>query len=212
MKKLVTRRAALAVVAVVMVLSLAAGRAQPAAAAPGDLVADVLVPEADPVWARGLAPSVAFDGRYLYYLDYAGSILHRIDVPPAGSAMTGTGHVDAPVVGAPSGIMTIAYDQRFAMGVATMHAVLVTIALGQGLGFFIILFAGLMTVPPWTSNAENVRPVFRKMRELKERCEKILGAPLPQLSMGMSGDFEVAIEEGATLVRLGTVLLEGLSL
>ena len=110
MKKLVTRRAALAVVAVVMVLSLAAGRAQPAAAAPGDLVADVLVPEADPVWARGLAPSVAFDGRYLYYLDYAGSILHRIDVPPAGSAMTGTGHVDAPVVGAPSGIMTIAYD------------------------------------------------------------------------------------------------------
>ena len=110
MKKLVTRRAALAVVAVVMVLSLAAGRAQPAAAAPGDLVADVLVPEAESVWARGLAPSVAFDGRYLYYLDYAGSVLHRIDVPPAGSATTGTGHVDAPVIGAPSGIMTIAYD------------------------------------------------------------------------------------------------------
>jgi pyridoxal phosphate enzyme (YggS family) len=65
---------------------------------------------------------------------------------------------------------------------------------------------GLMTVPPWTSNAENVRPIFRQFRELKQRCEQILGAPLPHLSMGMSGDFEVAIEEGATIVRIGTAL------
>ena len=65
---------------------------------------------------------------------------------------------------------------------------------------------GLMTVPPWTSNAENVRPVFRQLRELKERAEQVLGAPLPHLSMGMSGDFEVAIEEGATIVRIGTAL------
>ena len=65
---------------------------------------------------------------------------------------------------------------------------------------------GLMTVPPWTSNAENVRPVFRQLRKLKERCEQILGAPMPHLSMGMSGDFEVAIEEGATMVRIGTAL------
>lgn len=65
---------------------------------------------------------------------------------------------------------------------------------------------GLMTVPPWSPNAENVRPMFRQLRELKERCEQIIGAPLPQLSMGMSGDFEVAIEEGATIVRVGTAL------
>ena len=65
---------------------------------------------------------------------------------------------------------------------------------------------GLMTVPPWSAVVENVRPVFRQMRELKERCEQILGAPLPHLSMGMSGDFEVAIEEGATMVRIGTAL------
>ena len=65
---------------------------------------------------------------------------------------------------------------------------------------------GLMTVPPWSAAAENVRPVFRQLRELKERCEKILGAPLAHLSMGMSGDFEVAIEEGATMVRIGTAL------
>ena len=65
---------------------------------------------------------------------------------------------------------------------------------------------GLMTVPPWAPNSEKVRPVFQKMRSLKTRCEEILGAPLPQLSMGMSGDFEVAIEEGATIVRIGTAL------
>jgi PLP dependent protein len=65
---------------------------------------------------------------------------------------------------------------------------------------------GLMTVPPWTLDPEKVRPVFRQMRELKDRCEQILGAPLPHLSMGMTGDFEVAIEEGATMVRVGTAL------
>jgi pyridoxal phosphate enzyme (YggS family) len=65
---------------------------------------------------------------------------------------------------------------------------------------------GLMTVPPWTPLPERVRPVFRRLRELKLECEQILGAPLPHLSMGMTGDFEVAIEEGATLVRIGTAL------
>jgi hypothetical protein len=65
---------------------------------------------------------------------------------------------------------------------------------------------GLMTVPPWVPEAEKVRPVFRKTRELKERCEEILGRSLPQLSMGMSGDFQVAVEEGATVVRIGTAL------
>jgi len=65
---------------------------------------------------------------------------------------------------------------------------------------------GLMTIAPWTLEPERVRPFFRRLRELKEQCEQILGAPLPHLSMGMSGDFEVAIEEKATLVRIGTAL------
>jgi PLP dependent protein len=63
---------------------------------------------------------------------------------------------------------------------------------------------GLMTVAPWAEDPEKVRPVFRKLRELKGQCEQILGAPLPHLSMGMSGDFEIAIEEGSTMVRVGT--------
>ena len=65
---------------------------------------------------------------------------------------------------------------------------------------------GLMTIAPWSPDPEKARPVFRQLRELKDECGQILGAPLPQLSMGMSGDFEAAIEEGATLVRLGTAL------
>jgi pyridoxal phosphate enzyme (YggS family) len=65
---------------------------------------------------------------------------------------------------------------------------------------------GLMTIPPYATDPEKARPHFRRLRELKGRCEELLGAPLPQLSMGMSGDFEVAIEEGATIVRIGTAL------
>ena len=63
-----------------------------------------------------------------------------------------------------------------------------------------------MTVPPWSPVPERVRPYFRQLRELRQQCEDQLGAPLPELSMGMTGDFEVAIEEGATLVRIGTAL------
>lgn len=65
---------------------------------------------------------------------------------------------------------------------------------------------GLMTIAPYVQDLERVRPFFRKLRELRERCEQQLGAPLPVLSMGMSGDFEVAIEEGSTLVRVGTAI------
>lgn len=65
---------------------------------------------------------------------------------------------------------------------------------------------GLMTVPPYAVDAEKSRPHFRRLRELKSQCAQLLGLPLPHLSMGMSGDFETAIEEGATIVRIGTAL------
>jgi pyridoxal phosphate enzyme (YggS family) len=65
---------------------------------------------------------------------------------------------------------------------------------------------GLMAIPPYTPVPEKARPHFQKLRTVKEQIESRLGAPLPHLSMGMSGDFEVAIEEGATIVRVGTAL------
>jgi len=69
-----------------------------------------------------------------------------------------------------------------------------------------LIVQGLMTIPPYATAPEKSRPYFRRLRELKSQCEEILGAPLPHLSMGMSGDFEIAIEEGATIVRIGTAL------
>jgi pyridoxal phosphate enzyme (YggS family) len=65
---------------------------------------------------------------------------------------------------------------------------------------------GMMTIPPFAVDPEKSRPYFQRLRELKAQCEELLGSPLPHLSMGMSGDFEIAIEEGATIVRVGTAL------
>ena len=65
---------------------------------------------------------------------------------------------------------------------------------------------GLMTMPPWFSDPEAVRPYFRALRDLRDRLRDQTGLPLPELSMGMSGDYAVAVEEGATLVRVGTAI------
>jgi PLP dependent protein len=65
---------------------------------------------------------------------------------------------------------------------------------------------GLMCIPPFLEAAEHVRPYFRRLRELRDELTVKLGIDLPVLSMGMSHDFEVAIEEGATEVRVGTAL------
>ena len=67
-------------------------------------------------------------------------------------------------------------------------------------------FAGLMCIPPFLEEAEKVRPYFRKLRELRDQLAATLEKKLPVLSMGMSHDFEVAIEEGATEVRVGTAI------
>lgn len=68
---------------------------------------------------------------------------------------------------------------------------------------------GLMTMAPLDTDAESARPVFRALRELRDELNRlaVTPSPLTELSMGMSNDFEVAVEEGATWVRLGTVLV-----
>jgi len=67
---------------------------------------------------------------------------------------------------------------------------------------------GLMTMPPYFDNPEDARPYFIKLRRLADRLValKIPGIAMAELSMGMSNDFEVAIEEGATLIRVGTAI------
>ena len=71
-----------------------------------------------------------------------------------------------------------------------------------------IRICGLMTMPPYSEDPEASRPHYRKLRELSAAIEKegVPGVSMRELSMGMSGDFEVAVEEGATLVRVGTAI------
>jgi uncharacterized pyridoxal phosphate-containing UPF0001 family protein len=63
-----------------------------------------------------------------------------------------------------------------------------------------------MTIPPMVADPELSRQHFASLRELRDQIVAETGTPLPGLSMGTSGDFEVAIEEGATIVRVGSVL------
>jgi pyridoxal phosphate enzyme (YggS family) len=74
-----------------------------------------------------------------------------------------------------------------------------------------IAIKGLMTMPPLLDDPEALRPYFRKLRELAAGIagEKIPGVSMQELSMGMSGDFETAVEEGATMVRVGTAIFGG---
>lgn len=78
------------------------------------------------------------------------------------------------------------------------------------LGLAHVRLAGLMSVPPYCEDPERVRPFFRRLRERRDALESRFGVGrLPVLSMGMSHDFEVAIEEGATEIRVGTALFGG---
>jgi hypothetical protein len=72
------------------------------------------------------------------------------------------------------------------------------------LGMEGLRLVGLMTMPPFFDDPERARPVFARLRELRDRLAARLGVDLPHLSMGMTGDFVPAVEEGATLVRIGT--------
>lgn len=65
---------------------------------------------------------------------------------------------------------------------------------------------GLMAIPPPCDDPRDARPYFRRLRRLRDDLQSHLGRPLPELSMGMSHDFEIAIEEGSTQVRLGTAI------
>lgn len=77
-------------------------------------------------------------------------------------------------------------------------------SLDEVLAFEHLEVLGLMAIPPAVETPEEARASFRSLRELRDRCQDASGAGLPGLSMGMSHDFEVAIEEGATIVRVGS--------
>jgi uncharacterized pyridoxal phosphate-containing UPF0001 family protein len=74
------------------------------------------------------------------------------------------------------------------------------------LGLGRLEIAGLMAIPPPSQDPEDSRQYFVRLRELRDELQREAKVFLPELSMGMSGDFEVAVEEGATLVRVGSAL------
>jgi len=78
--------------------------------------------------------------------------------------------------------------------------------LKQSADFHHLEFCGLMTMAPYSEDPERARPWFRKLRLLRDHWQDELALALPELSMGMSGDLEPAVEEGATIVRVGTAL------
>ncbi|HYR86233.1 MAG TPA: hypothetical protein VE422_19250 [Terriglobia bacterium] len=127
----------LAVVALAM-CQIAAGRVPPARFIAGDLIAEITLPDSPGPFGgtRGIAKAIGFDGRYLYYAEYAGMILHRINVPPPGASLA-AGLVDTPILGAPSGIMAISYDASrdafWAVG-------------GDGLSIYLLTKAGQATL------------------------------------------------------------------
>ena len=71
-----------------------------------------------------------------------------------------------------------------------------------------VAIRGLMTIPPFSDNPEEARPYFSKMRQMQNSLvqERFIRVGMEELSMGMSHDFQVAIEEGATMVRIGTAI------
>ncbi len=74
-----------------------------------------------------------------------------------------------------------------------------------------IPIVGLMTMAAYGTDGETARPSFRLLRETRDRLRDATGLALPELSMGMSGDFEAAIEEGATWIRVGSALFDGVA-
>jgi hypothetical protein len=90
---------------------------------------------------------------------------------------------------------------KFGVAPAELEPLLERVAALPGLGL-----DGLMTVGRLAERPEDARPGFARLRALRDDAERRLGLGLPELSMGMSGDYEVAVEEGSTMVRVGTAL------
>jgi hypothetical protein len=135
-----------AVAAALFVAQLILG-SRPAIAAPGDVIADVATPE-----GAVLGKGIAFDGRYLYYTHYNGTVLYRIDVPPAGGPTDATGQVAFPITGAPSGINALSYD-------ATRDAIWA--AGGDGVSIYLLSKTGAATlafgIDPATDRPDNCK-------------------------------------------------------
>ena len=127
--------------------------------------------------------------------------VHGVDDAGLGSAIARRAHEAGRVMPVLVEVNVSGEESKFGVPPGALGELLERLASLEGLEL-----RGLMTVGAPVARAEDARGGFARLRALREDGERRLGRPLPELSMGMSGDFEVAIEEGATLVRVGTAL------
>ncbi|HVO23977.1 MAG TPA: YggS family pyridoxal phosphate-dependent enzyme [Candidatus Margulisiibacteriota bacterium] len=130
-------------------------------------------------------------------------VIHTLDGVPLGLALARRGEQRGRPVRVLIEVNTGGEASKSGVAPAEVARMLTALAAQPGL-----LIEGLMTVPPVATSAQAVRPHFRTLRELRARLQSgaSANAPLRELSMGMSDDFTVAIEEGATMVRIGRAI------
>lgn len=127
--------------------------------------------------------------------------IHSVDRPslvPRLAAAAGARPAPLPIYVQVEWVRTDDSDERVE---ARVRSVCEAVAAADGLRL-----EGLMTLPPFDADPETARPWFRRLRGLRDDLAERLGVEMPGLSMGMTNDFEVAIEEGATIVRVGSAI------
>ncbi len=127
--------------------------------------------------------------------------LHGVDRAEIAAALSRHARNRGATVSALIEVNVSGEPTKFGVAPERLEALLAEVAALPGLRV-----DGLMTVGPPVERAADARPAFARLRSLRDRAGERLGLALPELSMGMSADFEAAVEEGSTLVRIGTAL------
>jgi len=132
------------------------------------------------------------------------ALIHSLDGERLAEALQRVAEAENRTVGVLLEVNIAAEESKFGLKPDEVEPLLATVTRS----FDRLRVNGLMTMAPYVSDPETVRPVFRALRQLRERIVS-RDYDLPHLSMGMTNDFEVAVEEGATMVRIGTAIFEG---
>lgn len=127
--------------------------------------------------------------------------VHSVDSERIARALAEQRPMDAEPLAALIEVDLTGIDERTGVAEADAEALVRATAGLPGLHVF-----GLMTIAPPVDDTDDARQYFVRLRQLRDRLEDRCGWPLPELSMGMSGDFEVAVEEGSTMVRIGRAI------
>jgi len=132
------------------------------------------------------------------------ALIHSLDSERLAEALQRAAEADGRTIEALLEVNVSGEESKFGLAPDAVEPLLAAVARS----FDRVRIRGLMTMAPYVPDPETVRPFFRGLRELRDRLAAT-GYDLPHLSMGMTNDFEVAVEEGATMVRVGTAVFEG---